>query len=157
MNASEAAKYIIDNNTLMVVSTANKDGKPWVSPVGYTINEDNNLYWVSHKDAIHSENVRQRSEVAIVIVGKNPDGGMDGVYFDATAVELNDVAVLPAAIKLVDSRNDKEEKYMIRSVENVTGDAVWRIYKATPIKAWKRADATVNGQAVTVREDVSLD
>lgn len=155
MNPTEVAKCIIENNDLMTVATANQDGKPWVSPVGYAFDESYNLYWVSHKDAIHSENVRLKPGVAIVIVGNNPDGNMDGVYFDATAVELNDVTELPAAIKLVDSRN-KDAKYAIGSVENATGDAVWRIYKATPRSVWKRMDDTSGGQAVTVREKVDL-
>ena len=155
MKTVEIAKYIIANNDLMTVATANQDGKPWVSPVGYTFDKDYNLYWVSHKDAIHSENVRLKPEVAIVIVGNNPDGNMDGVYFDATAVELNDVTELPAAIELVDSRN-KDAKYVIGSVENATGDAAWRIYKATPKSVWKRKDDISGGQAVTVREKVDL-
>lgn len=155
MNPREVAKYIISNNDLMTVATANPDGKPWISPVGYSVDENYNLYWVSHKDAIHSENVRLKPEVAIVIIGNNPDGNMDGVYFDATAVELNDVTELPAAIQLVDSRN-KDAKYVIGSVENVTGDAAWRIYKATPKSVWKRKDDISGGQAITTREQVNL-
>jgi nitroimidazol reductase NimA-like FMN-containing flavoprotein (pyridoxamine 5'-phosphate oxidase superfamily) len=155
MNKDEIAKYIIENNDLMTVATANQDGKPWVSPVGFSMDEDHNLYWTSHKDAIHSQNVRQRPEVAIVVVGKNPEGNPDGVYFDATAKELNDPAELETAIKIVDGRN-KESKYVIGSAENVIGDATWRIYKATPKQAWKRASAVINGQAATVREEIDL-
>jgi len=155
MNKNEIARYIIDNSDLMTVATANKDGKPWVSPVGYSVDKDYNLYWTSHKDAIHSQNVRLRPEVAIVIVGKNPEENMDGVYFDATTEELNDPLELEAAIQLVNGRN-KESKYVIGSTDNVTGDAIWRIYKATPKQAWKRASAIINGQAATVREEITL-
>lgn len=155
MNPVQTVKYIIANNDVMTVATANAEGKPWVSPVGYTAGEHFNLYWVSHKDAIHSENIKHRPEVAIVIVGNNPEGNRDGVYFEATAVEITDENELSSVITLVDGRN-KDTKYAIGSLEHVTGQAAWRIYKAVPKNVWKRKDDLSGGQAVTVREMVDL-
>lgn len=74
----------------MVIATANPEGKPWVSPVFYTYDEDFNFYWVSAKSAIHSENIRRNARVAITIFGPaSPDpeeiGKLHGLYIDADA------------------------------------------------------------------------
>lgn len=155
MNSSEIANYIIRNNNLMTVATANAEGKPWVSPLSYTVDDNQNLYWVSHKDALHSENIRNRPEIAIVIVGINPQDKRDGVYLDATASELTNTTEVPAIIALINNR-EKDSKYTIESVEDVTGNSAWRIYKATPHSAWKRADGVSGGQAITTKEAVNI-
>jgi nitroimidazol reductase NimA-like FMN-containing flavoprotein (pyridoxamine 5'-phosphate oxidase superfamily) len=155
MNSSEKARYIISNNWLLILSTADASGKPWVSPVGYAADTQFSLYWVSNPEAVHSVNIRGRQEVAIAIVGSLPDGKTDGVYYDATAKELNDKTEISLAIEVLQKRN-QEDKFKIKSIDDVTGDAVWRIYKATPIKVYKRGDQTLKGQAITVREPVVL-
>lgn len=155
MNSSQKARYLIKNAENMVIATADQKGKPWISPVGFQPDEQYNLYWISNKEALHSQNIRNRPEVAIVIVGKIPDGAVDGVYFDAAATELEDEAEVKHAVAIF-AKRPKEPKFDVNSTSQVTGDAVWRIYKAKPIEISKRADTTLNGQAITVRENVKL-
>jgi len=155
MNASETARYIITTNWLMTIATSDNNGKPWISPVGYTYDDKFNLYWVSNPKAIHSENIKNRAQLAISIIGKLPDGKNDGVYYDAEAKELNDEPEISFAMKMMQKRN-QDTKFKIKSLSDVTGDAVWRIYKATPIKVYKRGDITLKGQAITVRTKVEL-
>lgn len=155
MNSVEKVKYLIEQANTMIVATADQNGKPWISPVGFQPDESYNLYWVSSKEAIHSENIRSRPEVAIVIVGKTPDGEMDGVYFDAVATALEESDELERAVAIFATR-PKEPKFDVSDISQVTGGAVWRMYKAKPIKISKRADTTIKGQAVTIREDIEL-
>ena len=155
MDSSDKAKYIIKNAEVMVVATADHNGKPWISPVGFQPDENYNLYWVSHSGALHSQNIKSRPEVAIVIVGKNPDGNNDGVYFDDKATELDDEAEITKAITILAAR-PKDAKFDINTLDQVTGEAVWRIYKAEPVEVSKRADDTLKGQAITVREKIEL-
>lgn len=156
MNDNETAKCLLDNNFIMTVATANSKGKPWVSPVGYSVDEANNLYWLSSKDAEHSQNIRSRPEVAIVIAGETPEHGLDGVYFDATAEELSDNKEIQNAIDHILPKRSKKPRFGVHSLADVTGEAAWRVYKATPKAAWKRGDSVVNGQAITVRNPVNL-
>jgi nitroimidazol reductase NimA-like FMN-containing flavoprotein (pyridoxamine 5'-phosphate oxidase superfamily) len=155
MAATDDVVYLLQNNWLMTIATANTDGKPWVSPVGYVMDDQHNFYWVSDKDALHSRNIRQRPEIAISIVGKNKEDKMDGVYIDAAARELNDEAEIEAAIEIRKKRPELP-KFVINAKDDVTGAAVWRIYKAEPKTFSKRADDTKQGQAVTVRQPVNL-
>lgn len=155
MNSVQKAKFLIENNQNMTIATSDKSGKPWVSPVGFNYDDSFNLYWVSNKDALHSQNVRNRKEIAIVIFGPLPDGEIDGVYFDAIAVELNDKVEVQLAIPIVTKRPELP-RFETKSLADVTGKSAWRIYKATPIAIYKRSDATLSGQAITVREPIEL-
>lgn len=155
MSSVVAVRFVIQNSELMTVATADASGKPWVSPVGYVADDVYNLYWVSDKNAIHSKNVHERTQVGIVITGANPSGELDDVYFDAEAKELSNPEEIESAIRLR-STIDELEKFKINSVDDVTGDAAWRIYVARPLHVFKRSDGEANGQAITVREEISL-
>lgn len=155
MNSKEKACYILENNQIMTVASSDSSGKPWISPVGFICDDIYNFYWVSSKKALHSQNIRKRPEVAIVVVGRLPEGGLDGVYADALAEELESEQEIIAAMSVLASRAE-QPKFVINSLGDVTRNAVWRIYKAKPIAFFKRADAVQHGQAITVRETVEL-
>lgn len=155
MDATQAVKYLVEHSKHMVIATAGASGKPWISPVGFTYDDAYNLYWVSYKGALHSQNIANRPEVAIVIFGPLPSGAFDGVYIDATASELKDEAELQAAIACF-ARRPQPDKFTTKSSADVTGEAAWRMYKAVPIKISKRSDASIGGQAITTREPIEL-
>jgi uncharacterized protein YhbP (UPF0306 family) len=157
MNSVQIVKYLLENNRHMEVATADKYGKPWVSPVFFVYDDEYNLYWVSNKDAIHSNNIKENSQVAIVVVGKLPDETTDGVYFDSEAIELQDEFEIKKAMELYIQRK-QSDRFMIKSLNDITGDASWRIYKAVPKVISKRANATdeKSGQPITIREKVDL-
>lgn len=140
----------------MVISSADSSGKPWVSPVGFAYDDNFNFYWISNKAALHSKNISIRPEVAIVIFGKMPEGDFDGVYIDAKAYELVDELEIKSTIDLFNATRPQSSKFSANSIEDVTGEAAWRMYKAKPIEFSKRADDTVNGQAITIRKKVQL-
>lgn len=156
MDSVEKAKYIIKNNNFMVVSTADVSGKPWISPVGFAYDEKYSFYWVSSKDALHSKNIRNRAEIAIVIFGPMPDGSFDGVYVDAKATELVESTEIQTIIELFAAQRPQPSHFVVNSITDVTGDAAWRMYRAEPIEISKRSDSTLSGQAVTVREIIQL-
>jgi nitroimidazol reductase NimA-like FMN-containing flavoprotein (pyridoxamine 5'-phosphate oxidase superfamily) len=156
MNSVEKAKYVIENNNFMVISTADNSGKPWISPVGFVYDDNYNLYWVSYKEALHSKNINTRPEIAIVIFGQMPEGGFDGVYIDAKAAVLENEAEILLGIDLFKVRRPQPSRFETKSVREVTGDSAWRMYKAVPIDISKRADDVMGGQAITVREAIQL-
>ena len=151
MDSVQKVKYLIQNNQHMTLATADTLGKPWVSPVFFMYDNKYNFYWVSSKNALHSQNIRARKEVAIVIFGKLSNNEVDGVYIDATASELKTESNIKEAMNIL-SKRPQPTKFTIQSNTDVTGNAVWRIYKAIPVTISKRADATIKGQAITVRE-----
>jgi nitroimidazol reductase NimA-like FMN-containing flavoprotein (pyridoxamine 5'-phosphate oxidase superfamily) len=136
----------------MVLSTADKNGKPWVTPVSYTFDTDNYLYWVSSKDSRHSSNVRVRKEIAIVIYMLEPTG--DALYIEAEAQEMNEETEIQGAIEVTHTR-EQPDKYKVHSIADVSGEASWRIYRAVPTAMYVREDSLVKNQAVTVRRPVN--
>lgn len=157
MTPSERAKYIIENVKLMTIATADAKGKPWASTVGFAYDSSYNLYWVSHKDHLHSRNIKARPQIGIVIFGPVSPNEQDGVYFDAEAFELENEEDITAGMTVM-SKLQNPKKFSIRSIEDVRGDASWRIYKAKPREITKRANAIdkSTGQAITIREPVKL-
>jgi uncharacterized protein YhbP (UPF0306 family) len=158
MKAVEKVKFVIDNNIHMIIATADDRGKPWISPVFFVHDEQYNLYWVSYKDALHSRNVRVKAQVAIVIFGPvPPEGKIDAVYIDAEANELEDETAIVAAMRVL-AGHIQEDKYMIKGISDVSGEAAWRIYKAVPITVSKRTEngEVINGQHITTREIIEL-
>ena len=60
------ARGILDANSYVALATADADGVPWVSPMGFA-REDSDLYWVSHPGARHSQNIAVRPRIAMVV------------------------------------------------------------------------------------------
>jgi nitroimidazol reductase NimA-like FMN-containing flavoprotein (pyridoxamine 5'-phosphate oxidase superfamily) len=124
------ARQIIDGGLYMVLATANTSGQPWASPVYYASSGYRDFFWISQPDATHSENLRERREVGIVIFDSTqPIGTGEGVYVLGVAREL------PAH-----ETGDGIEVYSKRSVghggeeisaEDVSPPARHRLYQAT--------------------------
>lgn len=156
MNSIEIARYLIEHTDHMTVATADISGKPWVSPVFFSFDSQYNFYWVSSRKSLHSQNIRIRPEIAIVISGPvPPNNGLDGVYIDARAIELESESEIRNGIQAL-AKRPQPTKFTTRSSEDVTDEAVWRMYKATPVAISKRADTVENGQAITIRESLEL-
>src|SRR6266511_3314190 len=83
------ARAIIDGNRYMVLGTADRDGRPWVSPVYYAPSGYADLYWVSSPEAQHSRNLAARPELSVVVFDSQaPVGEGQGVYMSAVAEQL---------------------------------------------------------------------
>jgi hypothetical protein len=112
------------------VATADSQAHPWNSPLYSVRDGDLNIYWVSDKQNQHSQNVRQNPQVFIVYYDSTaPPGQGAGVYFSATAAELGEPADIRAAGRLIDGDD-------FSGVAEYSGDAVCRIYRARPTRAW---------------------
>ena len=151
------AKDIISNNIYMTVATASPEGEPWISPVFFAYDDTFNLYWVSDKNSRHSKLIRENDRIAIVVFDSSaPEGEGDGVYFEAQAVELEDMQEVKNAMTIFSNRATQDE-FKIWKIEEVTENGEWRIYKAIPKKISKLKEGEyVNGQYVDRRIDIDL-
>lgn len=150
--------WLLENSKTMVVATADLNGKPWISPVFFSYDDEHNLYWISDKNARHSKNINSRPEVGIVIIGKIPSEAYpDAVYVDGLAAELAIDSEINKGIAAM-SRRAQDEKFIIHSSADITGSASWRLYKVTPREITKREDAydESTGQAITIRVPIDL-
>ena len=156
----DRAKTLIKSNLYMLLGSASPKGKPWTSPVYFTADDELNLYWTSDKNAQHSMNVRENPVVFLVIYNSTaPEGKYvgEGLYLEAKAVELNEPDEIQAARALVQSR--KGVTVSDTEYQRFTGDAIRRVYKAVPVRAWVNdVENDENGKYIRdVRVEVLLD
>jgi hypothetical protein len=73
----------------MVLGTADRDGRPWASPVYYAPAAYRDFFWVSRPGSRHSCNIETRPEVGIVVFDSSVRIGTgQGVYMSAVAREV---------------------------------------------------------------------
>ncbi|WP_328322574.1 pyridoxamine 5'-phosphate oxidase family protein [Kribbella sp. NBC_00382] len=91
MTPQDTARRIIDANHYLTLATADRDGRPWASPVYFTPDGGTDIYWVSRPDSRHSLNLTARPEVAIVIYdSQRPVFTAEAVYLTAHAEQVPD-------------------------------------------------------------------
>lgn len=156
-NYVEKVKKIIEENIYMTIATSTLGGTPWISPLFFVYDKDYNLYWVSNKNALHSKLIRSNSRVAIVIFNSQaPEGEGDGVYFETNVIELKQEVEIAQAMEVWNKRATHDE-FKIKKVGEVTGEGMWRMYKATPHTIYKLTEGEyINGQYVDKRVEVKL-
>ena len=124
------AREILAANRYMVLSTADADGRPWVSPVWFASEDGVVFLWISKPDARHSRNIAARSEIAIVVFDSSvAPGGAKALYVDALAERL-DGAERDAAVALY-SRASVAQGLNDFTPADVAEGARWRMYRAT--------------------------
>lgn len=138
------AKEILSTIKYATIATVSEDGKPSNSPVAHSVDGDLTIYWASDKNSQHSQNIRANENVAVVIYDSTaPEGTGEGLYFEATAIEINTPEEIIAHGE---------------SPEKLLGDAIRRFYKATPLRAWMNDVEEKDGHFVRdCRVEISLE
>lgn len=72
MNKKEKAFQFLKDNNVLVLSTADRDGKPQGASVYYVIDGNFNFYFVTSKNTHKFENIQKNKNVGMV-VGFGPD------------------------------------------------------------------------------------
>lgn len=152
MTNTQRAKEILKSIEYATIATANKDGKPWNSPVAWVYDHELNIYWFSDKQNQHSQNIRENEDVFIVIYDSTaPWGEGEGVYIEAKAYELTDIGEITKARRL------KKGPDYDGSPDDFLGDAIRRVYKAVPGRMWMNDAEVKDGVFVRdYRVEVSL-
>jgi uncharacterized protein YhbP (UPF0306 family) len=151
---TQAVRRLIDDNWFMTIASSDANGTPWSTPVAFAVDENINFYWVSARNARHSQNIAIRPTVAISIWTQDKIGRTDGVYVEAVAREL-DVDDAQLGIDTLATR-PQPERFRVTALDEVTGDRMRRIYRAEPRAVFRRADGVIDDEAVTVRIPVDI-
>jgi hypothetical protein len=98
---AEVPRLLADNR-YAVLGTADRHGRPWVTPVFYAARGADQLVWVSAPDSRHSRNLAERPEMAITVFDSHaPVGGAEALYLEAVAAPDQDPG---AALALLNAR-----------------------------------------------------
>jgi len=83
MSLEQEARKIIEENMYCSLGTASRSGLPWVSPVWFAYDKDYTFFWYSRKDAVHSMNILENKNTAIVLFNSTvAEGQGNGVYLE---------------------------------------------------------------------------
>ena len=150
------AREIIAANKYLTMSTADSTGRPWVTPVYFTLDGGGRFLWVSSPKARHSSNLAVRPEVAVVVFDSTvPIGGGRAVYCSAVA-ELVPEGEIDAVTAVFVARFDE--------LAGITADALrppgeLRLYRAeiTESSVLLRGADPRNSDGIDTRVAVDLD
>lgn len=135
---TKRASEIINQIMYITIASVSADGKPWNTPVYSGFDDNLNFYWFSDKNSQHSTNLRHSGNAFLVIYDSTvPESTGEGVYIQAGVQELTDEREVLSGLRVMDSRVGKIKD---RKYEQFSGDAVLRVYKASPKKAWMNAN-----------------
>ncbi|GAB2603364.1 pyridoxamine 5'-phosphate oxidase family protein [Kribbella endophytica] len=139
MTPQDIARRIIDTNNYLTLATADRDGRPWASPVCFTADGGLDFYWASRPDSRHSRNLAERPDVGIVIFDSQvPLFEAEAVYLTAYAEQVADAELARCA-----------EIYSSRFPDLVSFDAV-RLQAPEPLRLYR---ARVLEASVLISDD----
>lgn len=93
---------LLGDSRYLVLATADRQGRPWATPVFFAARDEDRLVWVSAPDRRHSRNIAERPDVAITVFDSHaPIGGAEALYLEATAGPADDPV---AALTLLNAR-----------------------------------------------------
>ncbi|MFC4591247.1 pyridoxamine 5'-phosphate oxidase family protein [Sphaerisporangium corydalis] len=88
----ETVPRLLGDNRYLVLATADRQGRPWATPVFFAALDEDRLFWVSAPDSRHSRNIAERPDVAITVFDSHaPIGGAEALYLEATAGPADDL------------------------------------------------------------------
>ena len=71
------AKWLLENVKHGAMATVNEDGSPHNTPYFFMSSTDlSKLYWGSHKNSIHSQNILRTGKLFVVLYGELEGGGL---------------------------------------------------------------------------------
>jgi nitroimidazol reductase NimA-like FMN-containing flavoprotein (pyridoxamine 5'-phosphate oxidase superfamily) len=127
----DIARAIFDASIYVVLATADEAGVPWASPVWFAKEDYQELYWVSHPGARHSQNIAARPQIAMVVFDSTvPPGTGQAVYMTATAEQLTDAAAIELGIGVFSRESVRQGVEAEWGPDRVTGEARLRLYRA---------------------------
>ncbi|MFC5828919.1 pyridoxamine 5'-phosphate oxidase family protein [Nonomuraea insulae] len=87
----EVVSRLLTDSRYLVLATADRQGRPWATPVFFAARDEDRLVWVSAPDSRHSRNLAERPDVAITVFDSHaPIGGAEALYLEAAAGPADD-------------------------------------------------------------------
>jgi nitroimidazol reductase NimA-like FMN-containing flavoprotein (pyridoxamine 5'-phosphate oxidase superfamily) len=133
-DVAAAAAAILAGNRYLVLSTADRDGRPWASPVYFAAEGTSRFLWVSRPGSEHSRNIAARPEVAIVVFDSSVPPGQTAAFFARCLAEEVPADAVERAVTVFSERSvaDGEEPW---TADMVTARSEFRLFRARVVEA----------------------
>ena len=153
MKPNPKAQSILSRIYYATLSTVDPSGNPWNSPVYCAYDENYNVYWGSHVESQHSQNIRANHKVFIVVYDSTVQpGDGEGVYIQAHVEEITDPAEIAKGHKLLQDRRPN----WYWKLEELQPDKPVHLFKAIPERIWMNGEGEKNGQYIDTRVEANI-
>ena len=126
---AEQARRIIDANQFMTLATADQVGTPWASPVWFAHLGHRDFIWVSKQHRQHTQHVRDRPEVSLVIFDSTQTpGDVEAVYATGRAEQTDEAHHLQAFSDR--AQNDEWTR------DRVSNGSEFRLFHVVATRLW---------------------
>lgn len=135
----QAASGVVAANKYLVLATATPGGTPWVTPVYFAHDDLALFWWVSRPQARHSRLIMANPQVAMTVFDSSVAiGRAAAVYAEAWATQCSEVE----ARREIGHYSHRSVRHGVDpwTVDDVTGDAEFRLYRARTARVWLLAD-----------------
>lgn len=156
IDVQKLAKEAFKNNQYMVIGSADKTGKAWVSPVTYAYDSDLNLYFVSHIRSRHCLNIAQNKEVSVAIfdsrqlIGDGVGLQMEGIAKRATITEVPKASLIYFKRTYPYARSVKAVNAGLKKLLDAN---TYRFYKIAPQTIWMNDPNSSVDERVEIKKD----
>ncbi|MDB5170277.1 MAG: hypothetical protein JWN82_673 [Candidatus Saccharibacteria bacterium] len=129
----QRAKVLLETARHATMATVNVDGTPHNTPFFFIHGEKlEYIYWGSHPDALHSQNIVRTGNVFIVVYDMMEKGGL---YIKGTKAHKLSGSELEKALEIHNVLRAKEGSKPI-DLSYYTGDSPQRMYATKPTNFW---------------------
>ena len=138
IEATERFHALLEDNKYLVLATES-DTKPWIAPLFYAFDKNNNLYFISRHESYHAQHVRNNSSVAVAIFNSTSiPGQCDGIQLSGTARELTSISDVTHAAKILFTRRftDTESRKQYLDPKLFMKLSEFRLYEIVPAEAY---------------------
>lgn len=139
IETEQAARMVLTQNKYLVLATATPGATPWVSPVYFAHAGLSTFWWVSRPTARHSRLVVANPQVALTIFDSTVAiGHAAAVYAEAWAEECPRALVAEE----IGHYSARSQRHGVApwTIDQVTGDAEFRLYRARTSAVWLLPD-----------------
>ena len=132
---ADQALAILGANRYAVIGTASPAGEPWVSPVYFGYRGLGTLLWLSRPSSWHSRLIAGNDRIAVTVFDSTVVMGAASAYYARASAEICSDAELADHLAAF-SEQSVERGFPAWRVDQVTGDAALRLYRAEVSEAW---------------------
>ncbi|KRE31385.1 pyridoxamine 5'-phosphate oxidase family protein [Agromyces sp. Soil535] len=129
-----AAGAILAGNRYLVLSTSDRDGRPWATPVWFAVEGADRFLWLSRPGSAHSRNIAARPEVAVVVFDSSVPPGQTAAFFASCLAEEVPPDVVEGAVAAYSDASvaDGLEPW---TAEMISAPSEFRLYRARVVEA----------------------
>ena len=125
---NQLAKDTITQNIYLTLSTTDKETS-WAAPLFYCTDSENNFYYISQMDSLHTQHILKNPKVAFAIFDSHaPEGKGNGIQ--ASGV----VKLLETDVEIHNALKYYRTTFIDCKPEDFTGNKPYRLFRITPDK-----------------------